>query len=108
MRGNDLLGLPVVGPDGEDLGRVRDVRLVQDGPLLGAYAALRVAGLVVGHQRVASRLGYDRYDVHGPWLVRALVRRLTADNGYLAWDDVELAESEVRARVRPRPVPSIA
>lgn len=108
MRGADLIGLPVVGPGGEDLGRVRDVRLVQDGPLLGAFAALRVQGLVVGRTGVASRLGYDRYDAHGPWLVKRLVSALTSDNGFLPWEDVELHDDHVRATAPPQDVPSIS
>ena len=85
MRGDDLLGLPVVGPSGQLLGRVLDVRLVQDGPLLGAFAALRVEGFVVGKRRLASRLGYDRVDAQGPWMVSAAVRWLNRQNRYLPW-----------------------
>ena len=107
LTGHELLGLPVVGPGGEDLGQVQDVRLVQDGPPLGAFAALRVEGVVVGRQRVGSRLGYDRYDVHGPWLVRAVVDRLTARNGYLRWEDVTLEEGSLSAHCLPGDVPSI-
>ncbi len=108
MRGADLLGLPVVGPGGEDLGRVLDARLVQDGPLLGAFAALRVEGLVVGRRPLASRLGYDRYDAQGPWLVAVLVKRLTRRTRYLPWDDLELTDTEVRSsRSDLGPVPPI-
>ena len=95
MRGSDLLGLPVVGPDGAEFGRVLDVRLVQDGPLLGAFAALRVDGLVVGRHRLAARLGYDRHDAHGPVLVRVLARWWARGNGYVTWDRVRLADGRV-------------
>ncbi len=107
MRGSDLLGLPVRGPAGERLGEVLDVRLVQDGPLLGAYAALRVQGLVVGRRLLLSHLGYDRAGISGPWLVSALVRRMTADNRFLPWDEATVADGEVRSaraeleRVKP-------
>lgn len=108
MRGSDLLGLPVAGPGGEDLGRVIDVRLVQDGPLLGAYAALRVEGFVIGHHRVASRLGYDRAEAQGPALVRAAVRRLARGNRYLRWEDATVDDGRVTSRRSDlEPVPSL-
>ena len=109
MRGSDLLGLRVVGPSGEPLGSVLDVRLVQDGPLLGAYAALRIEGLVVGRRRLAARLGYDRFDAQGPWLVARVVSWLTRATRYLPWEDAELAEGVVRSRRDALPaLPTIA
>ena len=108
MRGADLLGLPVRSPSDRDLGTVLDVRLVQDGPLLGAFAAMRVQGFVVGRRRTASRLGYDRHEAHGPWLIRVLVRRLTRSNRFLAWEDCELAEGQVRSLVEElAPLPTL-
>ncbi|MCW2599283.1 MAG: hypothetical protein JWM02_1112 [Frankiales bacterium] len=96
MRGTDLIGLPVIGPDGSKHGRVLDVRLVQDGPLMGAYAALRIEGLVVGHHRVAAHLGYDRADVSGPWLVNLVVGLLTRGNRWLPWEQARLEGGVVR------------
>ncbi|MDX6267425.1 MAG: hypothetical protein QOD70_2165 [Frankiales bacterium] len=90
MRGSDLLGAPVVSRSGAALGRVLDVRLVQDGPLLGAFAAMRVEGLVVGHRRTSARLGYDRVEAHGPLLVATVVRWLARDNRYLPWEQASL------------------
>jgi hypothetical protein len=92
MRAADLLGLPVRGPGGKDHGRVLDVRLVQDGPLRGAYATMRVEGLVTGHHSMAAHLGYDRAGTEGPWLVRVLVRALTRGNRFLPWDQARLQE----------------
>ena len=37
MRLTDLLGAEVVDRCGQPAGRVRDVRLVQDGPLIGGF-----------------------------------------------------------------------
>jgi hypothetical protein len=108
IAGASLLGLPVLGPGGEDLGVVVDVRLVQDGPLLGPYAALRIDGFVVGKRRVASRLGYDRRDAHGPWLVWWAVRWLLRGNRYVRWADVEREPGQLRSRVAVlEAVPSI-
>jgi hypothetical protein len=109
VRGADLLGLPVVGPAGEQLGKVLDVRLVQDGPLLGAFAAMRVDGFVVGKHGLAARLGYDRYDAQGPWLVARIVQWVTRRTRFLPWDDAQLDEGCVRSRLSELvPVPPIA
>jgi hypothetical protein len=97
VRASDLLGLPVVGPEGEPLGHVVDLRLVQDGPLLGGLAALRIDGVVVGRHSVTARLGYDRTDARGPWLLRVLARWVTRHNGYLPWEDAHLAEGRLVA-----------
>lgn len=76
MRLTDLLGSHVVTEAGEDLGRIHDVRLVQDGPLLGDWgAAFRVHDLVVGRRSYATRLGYDHGRVRGPLLLRFLLGR---------------------------------
>ncbi|MCW2572372.1 MAG: hypothetical protein JWO88_2430 [Frankiales bacterium] len=109
MRGADLLGADVLGPDGSRLGEVLDVRLVQDGPMLGADCALRIDGLVVGQRRFASHLGYDRAGVRGPALVAAIARRLSAGNRYLEWTDVdELQPGVVRSRLASLgPVPAL-
>ncbi|HUR51542.1 MAG TPA: hypothetical protein VMZ11_05420 [Mycobacteriales bacterium] len=96
MRGADLLGLPVVGPGGARLGRVIDVRLVQDGPLMGAFAALRVEALVVGRHRIAAHLGYDRAAPSGPWLVSAVVKLITRPNRSLPWEEARLEDGVVR------------
>lgn len=90
MRASEVIGLPVRGPGGHDHGQVLDVRLVQDGPLRGAFAAMRVEGLVVGHHTMAAHLGYDRAGTTGPWLVRTAVRRLTRGNRFLPWEDARI------------------
>ena len=95
MRASDLLGLPVHGPDGRRHGQVLDIRLVQDGPLRGAYAAMRCEGLVVGHHTIAAHLGYDRAGTTGPWLVRVLVQALTRGNRFLPWADVRIEDGAV-------------
>jgi hypothetical protein len=98
VKGSDLLGLPVVGSDGAALGKVIDVRLVQDGPLRGAYAALRVDALVVGRHTVAAHLGYDRSRVNGPWLVNTVVNALTRHNGLLPWGEARVVDGVVRCQ----------
>jgi hypothetical protein len=109
MRAADILGAEVVGPDGARLGMVLEIRLVQDGPMLGADCALRIHGFVVGKRWLASHLGYDRANVNGPALVNAVVQWLTKDNRFLAWDDVaQLAPGHIESRVGGlEPVPAL-
>ena len=114
MRLSELLGRPVVDADGTSLGEVRDVRLVQDGPLQGTSgAAFRVDGLIIGRYEVASRLGFDRRGVKGPWLVAAIVRRLARSSRFVAWEHVDATEHVIRLRRRadelqpPAPLPQL-
>jgi len=78
MRMSDLMACDVYAADGRCLGRVRDVRLVMDGPVRGSLAALRVDALIVGGSAFAGRLGYLRGGVRGPILLSALMHRLEA------------------------------
>ena len=76
MRLSELIGVDVVDVDGEPVGRVHDVVLVQDGPVQGSWgAALRLEALVVGTGSIGTRLGVDRPGVHKPWLVAAFFAR---------------------------------
>jgi hypothetical protein len=88
MRISDLMDCRVVDHDGHDLGRVRDVRLVMDGPVRGALAALRLDGIVVGGNALAGRLGYLRGGVRGPWPLSTIMRRLEAAALVIDVDDV--------------------
>jgi hypothetical protein len=83
----DLLGSTVVGPEGEDLGDVLDVRLQPSGD--GTGPELRLTGLVVGRGRPGSYLGYDRSDKQGPWLVRRTVRWLHRHSGLVEAEAIE-------------------
>jgi sporulation protein YlmC with PRC-barrel domain len=89
MRLTDLLDAEVVDRSGRTIGRVHDVRLVQDGPPVGAAgASFRIEGLVVGGTSLGARLGYARANVRGPWLLNALYQRLHADERLVPWPAV--------------------
>jgi hypothetical protein len=76
MRLSELLGVEVVDADGQPVGRVHDVVLVQDGPVQGSWgAALRLESLLVGTGSIGTRLGVRRAHVDRPWIVAAFFAR---------------------------------
>ena len=88
MRLNELLGHRVIDADGDELGGVADVRLVQDGPLLvSMQRALRVDGLIVVEKRATRLFGYERHV--GPELLRRLVHARLGGVWYLPWSEVD-------------------
>jgi hypothetical protein len=99
MRLSELLGTEVRDVDGVRVGRVHDVRLVQDGPLLGSFgAALRVDGLVVGQggrNGVAVRLGYHRQRVNGPYVLNRLVLAMERGARFVPWSAVDHVDRDV-------------
>ena len=94
MRLSDLLGAEVVDETGASAGRVHDVRLVQDGPLVGGFgAALRLDGLVVGRRAIGTRLGFERGNtMKGPLPVRLLAGWLHHDGRYVEWRRIRSIE----------------
>ncbi|MFI5908116.1 PRC-barrel domain-containing protein [Dactylosporangium sp. NPDC051541] len=78
LRASDLLGRPVTGADGRDLGRVAD--LVVDGDRIVAVVAVR--------RPWGRLLGYEREQAGGPWLVEALARWiLRRDSTEIPWSE---------------------
>ena len=95
MRLSDLLGAEVVDEAGRNAGHVHDVRLVQDGPLVGAFGAgLRVDGLIVGRRSIGARLGYERRKMRGPLLVKLAAGWLYHDGRYVEWERVRTVEED--------------
>jgi hypothetical protein len=109
VRISDLLNRAVVDAAGTELGRVHDVRLVQDGPLLeGVQAAFRLDGLVVGGGTLGIRLGYHRNQVRGPAPLRALFTRLERRAHYAPWREVVVEdEGPIRLRCRAAQLPAL-
>jgi len=116
----DLLDARVLGPGGENLGFLVDVRLALDtlpdgGPSdrddahpddralstsvrrRDRVGRARVVGVLVSPRTGASFLGYERTDVTAPWPVPQLVRRRHRGTFLVPWDDVAaVAPGEVR------------
>lgn len=88
---SDFMGATVTDSEGEVVGKVADVRLRQDGPLLmGVQNAFRLSGLVVVPRWTGKLFGYERGPGgRAPLLVRALIRRRLAGSKLVAWEQVE-------------------
>jgi len=106
---SELLRSKVVDSDGRNLGSVNDVRLIQDGPLIGGFgAALRIDGLVVGAGTITVRLGYHRHRVAGPALLKSLLGGLERRARFVAWDQVDSwNDSTVRLRCKMSDVATV-
>ena len=96
MRMSDVMACEVHTHDGRHLGRVRDVRLVMDGPLRGVLAAMRVEAIIVGGDALAGRLGYLRGGVRGPAPLARVLRRLEARAA--TFDAADVVEWDVANR----------
>lgn len=96
-----LLGSRVLLPGGSQAGFVTEIRLT-GGPGLQSYV---VDGLIVGPRIQGSMLGYDRRQVLGPWLVRAIVRLVNRDLGYVPWGSVRRIDWDDRSVEVDRVVP---
>jgi sporulation protein YlmC with PRC-barrel domain len=89
MRLSELLDSEVVDRNGERIGHVHDVRLVQDGPPLGTWgAALRLEALVVGRGSIGTRLGITRPQMKGPWILKLLFARQRGSRVLVPWNRV--------------------
>jgi hypothetical protein len=111
MRLSELLGAEVVDEQGHTVGKVHDVRLVQEEPRPGGVGPdLRVEGLLVGRRALGARFGFDRAAVRGPWLLEAVFGSRGHDGRYLPWDRIRSIQArQIRmtgtAGDLPRPEP---
>jgi hypothetical protein len=94
VRLSELLGAEVFDAGGATLGRVRDVRIVQDGPNhgYGGEKLFRVHGLIVGAGAVGERLGYCRAGVRGPWLFAKIFG--ARKQCFVPWEQIQRREGE--------------
>jgi hypothetical protein len=88
MRASDFIGREVRDHEGARIGVITDLRCVQDGPLRGGAAMLRVDAALVSARHTGATLGYDRRPRQGPWLIRAAVRWLHRDLRVVPWSAI--------------------
>jgi sporulation protein YlmC with PRC-barrel domain len=99
MRVSELLDDRVYAADGTEIGKVHDVRLVRDAPSAeGDDAAFRVDALLVGRVGLATRLGFVRNGVQGPWLLRTLATRREQRAEEIPWSEVEQVDGRLVRR----------
>jgi hypothetical protein len=101
MRMSDLLGAEVMDAEGTTIGRVYDVRLVQDGPPIGPFgSALRFRSLLIGPTAIGARLGFERNDVRGPWPLRVAFDALHGRILIPTWEQIaSIEEGRIRLGV---------
>jgi hypothetical protein len=108
MRLGELLDREVLDRDGRVAGRVKDVRLVQGGPLRGQSCMLRLDGLVVGPRTAPLRLGYHRREVRKPALLRWLFHRAARGARFVPMSEVDsLGGDHVRLRCAADALPHL-
>lgn len=89
MKLSELLGAEVIDPSGRALGKVHDVRVVQDGRVVTPFgASLRIDGFVVGKGWLGERFGFHRSTVHGPWMLKAFFEWRHRDARFVPWEAV--------------------
>lgn len=93
-----LTGMDVLGPHGEHVGRVLDVRFAP-----AQNDRLVIRSLLVGRGRPGSLLGYDRHDKQGPWLIRAVVGRLHRHTGVVDIDAAQILWNRRQVQVTQLP-----
>ena len=98
MRLSDILESEVVDVQGRHIGKVREVRLVREGPAQGAFGpSYQISGLIFGGAAVGSRLGYGRGGIDGPWPLKKFFRSLERQRKYVDWAAVDsVSGREVR------------
>jgi|tagenome__1003787_1003787.scaffolds.fasta_scaffold19020318_2 hypothetical protein len=102
-----LFGRYVITAEGATLGRIHDVRLRADGPILPGFGpAFRIEGVIIRPESIASRLGFDRPDIDGPWPLSALGKRAARRALVVPWETLNLDEHVIvttrnRAELEP-------
>ncbi len=96
MRAGELIGRPVRDGTGRDIGAVREIR-AEATPRSDGLPELVVRGVIVGRTRVRL-FGYQRHDQRGPVPLVKLIRWLHRHSRYVAWEDLDLSDREVRVR----------
>jgi hypothetical protein len=94
---NDILSLPVVGPEGR-LGYVADCRFAIDGSPGPLLADARLVGLIVAGKHRHGFLGYERTSVRSPAPLAWWFERRQRGSFLVLWEDIESIDDVVRVR----------
>ena len=88
MKASDYIGREVRDHAGARVGIITDLRCVQDGPLRGPSAMLRIDAALVSARHTGATLGYDRRSRQGPWMIRVGVRWLHRSLRVVPWSAI--------------------
>jgi hypothetical protein len=88
MRAAEIVGCDVYDKDGIHIGRVHDLRFEQTPSTTTGVSWYRLTGFECGAAPLGHRLGYERTAMAGPWLLRALFRRLERRAVLVDWQNV--------------------
>ncbi len=94
---NDILSLPVVGPEGR-LGYVADCRFAIDGSPGPLLADAQLVGLIVAGKHRHGFLGYERTSVRSPAPLAWWFERRQRGSFLVLWEDIESIDDVVRVR----------
>jgi hypothetical protein len=98
---SDLLGRRVVDDDHVPLGRLVELLLVQDGPLVEGFGhSLRVDGVAIADHSLGITTGASLGVIRGPRSLVRFLRHCGRDATYAAWADLLLDETGP-VRLRP-------
>lgn len=85
---SELLGLPVLAPDGDPVGTIVDVRFVIDGPPGQLLAGAQLYGFIVGRHSKHSFMGYERTGERAPAGIARFLRWRERGSFLVLWQDV--------------------
>ena len=103
---SELLNQQVRSPQGDDLGRVVDVRFRRGARQGRREGQLELIALIVSPHSRLSYYGYERGSVNGPAVIAAIVRWLHRDSHIIPWECVaRVDEHGVALGVNPPRIP---
>jgi sporulation protein YlmC with PRC-barrel domain len=86
---SEILGLPVLDPQGKKVGTIIDVRFVVDGRPRQLLADARLYGFIVGRHARHSFMGYERSGTNSPAGIARFLRWRERGAFLVLWSDVK-------------------
>jgi hypothetical protein len=83
---SDIIGLRVVDPDGDVLGRIVDARFRLEGS--GTPSTARLVGIIVSPRSATSFLGYERSSMSRPVVLARILRWMHRGSCLVPWHSI--------------------
>ena len=97
---SELLQLPAVDAEGQNVGNIIDARFVVDGRPGQLLAEARLYGFIVGRHSRHSFMGYERTDTNSPAGIAQYLRWRERGAFLVLWKDVQSVADD-RITLRP-------